>query len=146
MQAKEHRNNTFILEFKNSCSWFLYRIFLYAIHVPCNYRHRPHVALQLCTPEMRSRKFNLDPFLNIIINEILRIRFIERYKGPPLWSDYRSRGTGFDSRRFQIFWEAAGLERGPLSLVRTSEELLEGKSSGSGLENRATPSIRKSWH
>jgi hypothetical protein len=42
-------------------------------------------------------------------------------------SGYRSRGPGFDSRGFQIFWEAAGLERGPLSLVRTTEELLEGK-------------------
>jgi hypothetical protein len=39
---------------------------------------------------------------------------------------YRSRGPGFDSLRFQIFWEAAGLKRGPLSLVRTTEELLEG--------------------
>jgi hypothetical protein len=51
-----------------------------------------------------------------------------------------------------------GPERGPLSLVRIIEELLEWKSSGSGLENRdltaggircadhATPSIRKSWH
>jgi hypothetical protein len=29
-----------------------------------------------------------------------------------------------------------GLERGPLSLVTTTEELLEWKSSGSGLENR----------
>jgi hypothetical protein len=29
-----------------------------------------------------------------------------------------------------------GLERGPLSLVSTTEELLERKSSGSGLENR----------
>jgi hypothetical protein len=29
-----------------------------------------------------------------------------------------------------------GLERGPLSLVRTNEELLERKSSGSGLESR----------
>jgi hypothetical protein len=37
------------------------------------------------------------------------------------------RGPGFDSRPFQIFWEAAVLERGPLSLVRTTEELLEGK-------------------
>jgi hypothetical protein len=37
------------------------------------------------------------------------------------------RGPGFDSRRFQVFWEAAGLERGLLSLVRTTEELLEGK-------------------
>jgi hypothetical protein len=51
-------------------------------------------------------------------------------------SGYRSRGPGFDSRRFQIFWETAGLERGPLSLVRTTEELLGRKSSGSGLENR----------
>jgi hypothetical protein len=33
-------------------------------------------------------------------------------------------------------WEAVGLERGPLSLVRTTEELLGRKSSGSGLENR----------
>jgi hypothetical protein len=32
--------------------------------------------------------------------------------------------------------EAVGLERGPLSLVRIIEELLERKSSGSGLENR----------
>jgi hypothetical protein len=29
-----------------------------------------------------------------------------------------------------------GLERGPLSLVSTTEELLERESSGSGLENR----------
>jgi hypothetical protein len=29
-----------------------------------------------------------------------------------------------------------GLERGPLSLVSTIEEILETKSSGSGLENR----------
>jgi hypothetical protein len=29
-----------------------------------------------------------------------------------------------------------GLERSPLSLVRINEELLERKSSGSGLENR----------
>jgi hypothetical protein len=50
-----------------------------------------------------------------------------------------------------------GLERGPLSLVRIPEELLEWKSSGSGSRksgltavgircaDHATPSIRKSW-
>jgi hypothetical protein len=38
-----------------------------------------------------------------------------------------SRGPGFDSRRFQIVWEAACLELGPLSLVRTTEEILEEK-------------------
>jgi hypothetical protein len=49
---------------------------------------------------------------------------------------YRSRGLGFDSRGYQIFWEVVDLEQDPLSLVRITEELLERKSSGSGLENR----------
>jgi hypothetical protein len=51
-------------------------------------------------------------------------------------SGYRSRGPGFDSRRFQIFWEAVDLEQGSLSLVRTTEELLGRNSSGSVQENR----------
>jgi hypothetical protein len=51
-------------------------------------------------------------------------------------SGYRSRDPGFDSRRYQIFWEVVGLEWGPLSLVRIIEELLEWKSSDSGQENR----------
>jgi hypothetical protein len=46
----------------------------------------------------------------------------------------RPRGPGFDSRRYQIFWVAMGLERGPLSLFSINEELLERKNSGSGLE------------
>jgi hypothetical protein len=45
------------------------------------------------------------------------------------------RGPGFDPLRYQIFCVAVGLERGPLSLMRINEELLERKSSGSGLEN-----------
>jgi hypothetical protein len=49
---------------------------------------------------------------------------------------YRSRGPGFDSRRSQIFWEVVGLERGPLSLVSTIEELFGRNSGGSGLEIR----------
>jgi hypothetical protein len=49
--------------------------------------------------------------------------------------DYRSRGPGFDSLRYHIFWEVVGLERGPLSLVSTIEELLGRNSSGFGLEN-----------
>jgi hypothetical protein len=47
---------------------------------------------------------------------------------------YRSRGPRFDSQRYQIFWEIVGVERGPLSLIRITEELLEWKSSGSGLK------------
>jgi hypothetical protein len=42
------------------------------------------------------------------------------------------RGPGFDSRCYHISWEVVGLERGPLSLVSITEELLEFKSIGSG--------------
>jgi hypothetical protein len=48
----------------------------------------------------------------------------------------RSRGPGLDSQRYQIFWEVVSLERGPLSLVRITEEATWMESSGSGLENR----------
>jgi hypothetical protein len=47
--------------------------------------------------------------------------------------------SGFDSRRYQIFREVVGLEWGPLSLVSTTEELLERESSSSGLEIRESP-------
>jgi hypothetical protein len=60
---------------------------------------------------------------------------------PPLWSSGQSsrlqiQRSGFDSRPYHIFWEVVGLERGPLSLVSTTEQLLETNGSGSGLENR----------
>jgi hypothetical protein len=42
----------------------------------------------------------------------------------------------FDFRRYQIVWEVVGLERGPLSLVSTIEELLERKNCGLGPEIR----------
>jgi hypothetical protein len=81
----------------------------------------------------------------------------------PLWSSGQSlwlqiQRSGFDSQHYQIFLEVVCLERDPLSLVSTTEEPLERKSSGSGLEIRAYgrrgsaalttrhPSIRKSWH
>jgi hypothetical protein len=71
---------------------------------------------------------------------------------------YRSRGPGFDSRRYQIFWEVVGQERGLLTLVRITEEVLESRSSGFGSRklrltaveircaDHTTPSIRKSCH
>jgi hypothetical protein len=54
--------------------------------------------------------------------------------------------------------KVVGLERGPLSFVRITEELLELKSSSSGFRksrltavgircaDHVTPSIHKSWH
>jgi hypothetical protein len=52
-----------------------------------------------------------------------------------LWSSCQSswlqtEGSGLGFRRYQ------GLERGPLNLVNTIDELLGIKSSGSGLESR----------
>jgi hypothetical protein len=49
---------------------------------------------------------------------------------------HRPRDPGFDSRRYQIFWEVVGLEQGPLSIVSITEELRECKNSAPGLENR----------
>jgi hypothetical protein len=46
--------------------------------------------------------------------------------------DHRSRDPRFDFGPYQISWKVVGLERGPLSLVSITEELLEWKSSGSG--------------
>jgi hypothetical protein len=40
---------------------------------------------------------------------------------------FRPRGLGFDSRRYQIFCLAVGLERGVFNLVRINEKLLERK-------------------
>jgi hypothetical protein len=49
---------------------------------------------------------------------------------------YRYRRPGIDSRHYQIFWKVEGLERGPLSLVSITEELIEWEISGYGLQNR----------
>jgi hypothetical protein len=40
-------------------------------------------------------------------------------------SSYRLRSSEFYSQRYQIFFVVVDLERSPLSLVRTTEELLE---------------------
>jgi hypothetical protein len=51
------------------------------------------------------------------------------------------RSSGFDYRRYQIFWQLVDLEWGPLSLVRIIEVLLERKSSGSGLESSSITTV-----
>jgi hypothetical protein len=58
---------------------------------------------------------------------------------PPLWprgqiSWLQMQRSGFDPRHCQIFWELVGLERGPLNLVSTIEELPGRRNSCSGLE------------
>jgi hypothetical protein len=51
------------------------------------------------------------------------IRNVYMNVGPPLWSSGQS--PGFDFRALQK--KVVGLERGPLSLVSTTEELLDRK-------------------
>jgi hypothetical protein len=68
-----------------------------------------------------------------ILNAIIQITVFDRLCGLVVRvPDYRSRGSIFDSRRYHIFWEVVGLERGPLIFVKITEELIEWKSSGSG--------------
>jgi hypothetical protein len=50
-------------------------------------------------------------------------------QGSPLWSSGQNSWL-----KIRIFLEVVVLERGPLSVVRITEELLDRKSSGSGLE------------
>jgi hypothetical protein len=65
------------------------------------------------------------------------VNILDGMRTPLLSSDRSSwlhiQRSGFDYRCYQIFCEVVGLERGPLSLVSTIEELLDRKSSGSGL-------------
>jgi hypothetical protein len=68
---------------------------------------------------------------------------------PPLWSNGQSswlqiHRSGFDPRHYQIFWGVVGLERCPLSLVSTTEELLDRKS-GSCRQGSREYSRRDSW-
>jgi hypothetical protein len=67
---------------------------------------------------------------------ILKVNENKRTASVAKVPNYRCKRSGFDSRRYQIFWEVVGLERGPLSLVSTTEELLGGNSIGSGIESR----------
>jgi hypothetical protein len=69
------------------------------------------------------------------------ITYIHLWSRPPLWSSGQSswlqtQRSSFDSQSYQIFWKVVGLERGPLSLLSTTGELLERNSSRSGLQIR----------
>jgi hypothetical protein len=71
---------------------------------------------------------------------LIYICFVEESR-PRLWSSGQSswlqvQRSWFDSLHYQIFWNVVGMERGPLSLVNTTEEQRERKSSNSGLEIR----------
>jgi hypothetical protein len=75
-----------------------------------------------------------------VISETVRVMLLFQQEGPlpdllcglvVRVRGCRPRDPLLHSRRYQIFWEVVGLERGPLNLVRKIEELRERKSSGS---------------
>jgi hypothetical protein len=85
--------------------------------------------------------FSLLDFTALLLGLGLLFSFPNPIHRPHLWSSGQSslphiQRPGFDSRPYQICWEVVGLERGPLSLVSTTEELLGRKSSDSGLQIR----------
>jgi hypothetical protein len=104
---------------------------------PCFYLKDEHIYSMIMWPH--NRKSN-----GVTTSTLPSRRFfftLVFVNGPPLWSSGQNcwlqiQRSEFDSRRYQIFWEVVGLERGALSLVSTIEELLERKSSCSGLESR----------
>jgi hypothetical protein len=102
-------------------------------------RRQPLYRLRCCDSNGQGSVENVNTNnYNFLLHRYLYNR---RHIGPPLWSSGQSSWlqiqiSGFDFRRYQIFSDVVGLERGPLSLVSTIEELLERKSSGSGLQNR----------
>jgi hypothetical protein len=99
-----------------------------------------HKSLPLVAPTLQTSKF-LNQNLTIASKSVTILMKLGMCIMLSLWSSGQSsylqiQSSGFDSQRYQIFWEVVGLERGPLSLVSTIEELFERKSSGSGLENQ----------
>jgi hypothetical protein len=68
--------------------------------------------------------------VNSLTSTHLIFQHVTGHDWPPLCLSGQSswlqiQRSGFDFRRYQIFWEVVGLERGPLSLVSTTEELTE---------------------
>jgi hypothetical protein len=75
----------------------------------------PHTSQQRC------RLTHLDGWwsFNSILYFITWLLYSQKVRGLVVRvPGYSSRGPGFDSRCYQIFWDVVGLERGPLSFVR----------------------------
>jgi hypothetical protein len=124
-----------------ACMWFPCRLFWY-FHMAIN---RFDTRNSCTKPTSRYRDLFCECLRIIALTVVYWSKFLVQIHS-----------SGFDSRCYKIFWEIVGLERSPLSLVSTTEELLGRKSIGSRLEENTAvgirhadhmvPSIRKRWH
>jgi hypothetical protein len=91
-----------------------------------------HMPVHTCTCSLQWKLLNALLYTTRNIKKQCMISVVQ-------WSEFLATDPEVRARflrRYQIFWEVAGLELSPISLVSTIEELLGRKSSGSGLENR----------
>ena len=95
------------------------RFFLDSLRLKMNAVRSAETSATTHPPTLRHNPEDLNPLKHRCENL--------KSRKPYLNTGYRYRGPGFDPRRYQIFWVVVGLERGPLSLVRSIEELLEWK-------------------
>jgi hypothetical protein len=113
---------------------FEHRHVLCGLTTPRSYCVVPNISFQSSRGLKDKRKWNFEDYQH------LRFYTPSWIRRPPcglvVSSWLQIQRSGFDSRRYEIFWEVVGLERGPFSLLSLTEELLERKSDGSGLENR----------
>jgi hypothetical protein len=83
--------------------------------------------ISLCNEIINYKYFNILHNINKVINNCI-VLTADRLCGLMGVLDYRCRGPGFDSRALQKKSSGVvGLERGPLSLMSTTEELLDRK-------------------
>jgi hypothetical protein len=115
---------------------YRYRIFLHVIDLCMNSYPIERILLH-CVPNFLVSSTLIPEYNVSLLKWISYLYVIDRLCGLVVRvPGYKSNGLGFDSRHYQIFWVVVGLERDPLSLLSTIEELLERKSSDSGLEIR----------
>jgi hypothetical protein len=107
-------------------------------HSEINYLRNYQVQDKLLIIQTRKYScYNIQDTLRSNLQLVCLLEIFFEMVWQPLWSSGQgSQRSGFDSRRYQMFWEVVGLERDPLSLVSTTEELLGRKSSCFGIENR----------
>jgi hypothetical protein len=129
--------------------------YMYWIRATCDPTVRAHSNI-LALSLLVSRDRNLLPF-SLFQIPLPLYNVLDRLCGQSFWLQIQMSRVRFPALPY-FLRSRGGMERGPLSLATTIEELLEWKSSGSGLEKQrltavgircadhATTYSHKGWH